>query len=200
MRQAGAIRRISVAVLIDGITSIGTNGEPIWEPRPVEEIVALRGLVIAAIGFDEARGDIVTVASLAFQPDATPGELVESGRLLRFFESNAMTLIQIGVLSLVVLVLTLTVVRPILTRSVRSVPNVGAIAGPSPFAVGPAGSGALPQQIQPGMPAPEVGAGHSAPDADALRIAVADQPEQTVSMLRDWLTPVEVTASKVAAA
>jgi flagellar biosynthesis/type III secretory pathway M-ring protein FliF/YscJ len=33
VRQAGAIRRISVAVLVDGITSTGTDGAPAWEPR-----------------------------------------------------------------------------------------------------------------------------------------------------------------------
>ncbi len=30
VRQAGAIRRISVAVLVDGITSTGADGEPVW--------------------------------------------------------------------------------------------------------------------------------------------------------------------------
>ena len=43
---------------------------------------SLRNLVIAAIGFDEKRGDIVTVDSLAFQPDATPGALVDLGAFL----------------------------------------------------------------------------------------------------------------------
>lgn len=190
VRQAGAIRRISVAVLVDGITTVGDDGEPGWEPRPAAELTALRGLVIAAIGFDEARGDIVTVESMAFQPDATPGALVEPSLMLRFFERNAMTLIQIGVLSVVVLVLALTVVRPILTRPVPAVPKVGQIAGAidGPASVAGAhldaapGTTALPKPNQPGLPAP---------DAEALRHAIAERPEQTVSMLQEWLGAAE---------
>jgi flagellar M-ring protein FliF len=191
VRQAGAIRRISVAVLIDGITSNGGDGAPIWEPRPEAEITALRDLVVAAIGFDETRGDIVTVESMAFQPDATPGELVEAGRWLRLLESNAMTLVQIGVLALVTLVLALTVVRPILTRPAPLVTRAGAIAGPAPIVGSLLTASALPPPDQPGVPAPAGGDNRPAPDADALRLAVAGQPDQTVTMLRDWLAPVE---------
>jgi flagellar M-ring protein FliF len=190
VRQAGAIRRISVAVLVDGITTVGDDGGPGWEPRRAAELTALRGLVVAAIGFDEARGDIVTVESMAFQPDATPGALVEPSLMLRFFERNAMTLIQIGVLSVVVLVLALTVVRPILTRPVPAVPKVGQIAGAidGPASVAGAhldaapGTTALPKPNQPGLPAP---------DAEALRHAIAERPEQTVSMLQEWLGAAE---------
>jgi flagellar M-ring protein FliF len=191
VRQAGAIRRISVAVLVDGITTAGDDGEPGWEPRPAAELTALRGLVIAAIGFDEARGDIVTVESMAFQPDATPGALVEPSLMLRFFERNAMTLIQIGVLSAVVLVLALTVVRPILTRPVPAILKAGqiagAIAGPAPATGAPLGGAigttALHQPNQPGLPAP---------DGEALRLAIAERPEQTVSMLQEWLGATEL--------
>jgi flagellar M-ring protein FliF len=194
------IASASVAVLVDGITTAGDDGEPGWEPRPAAELTALRGLVIAAIGFDKARGDIVTVESMAFQPDATPGALVEPSLMLRFFDRNAMTLIQIGVLSVVVLVLALTVVRPILTRPVPAILNagqiVGAIAGPAPATGVPLGGAlgttALPQPNQPGLPAPESAADLPAPDGEALRLAIAERPEQTVSMLQEWLGATEL--------
>jgi flagellar M-ring protein FliF len=196
VRQAGAIRRISVAVLVDGITSTGADGAPVWEPRSEAELKTLRGLVVAAIGFDEARGDIVTVESMEFQPDATPGALVESSPLLRLFERNAMTLIQIGVLSLVVLVLALMVVRPILTRPVPALAAVGAIAGLAPAAGGPPRAAALAPPDQPGLPAPEGGENRPASNGEALRLAVTERPEQTVSMLREWLAPTELVPSE----
>jgi flagellar M-ring protein FliF len=200
VRQAGAIRRISVAVLIDGITSEGTSGEAIWEPRPVAEIKSLRDLVVAAIGFDEARGDVVTVESMAFQPDATPGELVEAGRWVRILESNAMTLIQIAVLASVILILALTVVRPILTRRPLVRPSIGAIAGPAPNLGEPAIAGALPQPIQPGLPPPADGSAQPAPNAEMLRLAVSGQPDQAVTKLQDWLAPAELASANAALA
>ena len=196
VRQPGAIRKISVAVLVDGIVTEGADGTPIWTARTSEELATLRNLVIAAIGFDEARGDIVTVDSLAFQPDATPGELVETGPLQRFLERNAMTLIQLGFLALVALVLAMTVIRPLL-RAKRTddelPPGLESLAEASP---------------EDGLPAlGAVGAGGEAPDeigalgdlpefemepviaspAETLRAAVTERPEETITMLREWL-------------
>jgi flagellar M-ring protein FliF len=155
----------------------------------------LRELVVAAIGFDKARGDIVVVESMAFQPDATPGALVESSPLLRFFERNAMSMIQIGVLSLVALVLALTVVRPILTRPMPAISAAGALAGPALIAGDPSIVGAPSQPDQPGLPAPEGNQVHRAPDGESLRLAIAERPEQTVSMLQEWLSPVELATA-----
>ena len=98
--------------------------------------------------------------------------------------------------AVVALVLTLTVVRPILTRPAPAVTVAGAIAGPATASGGPhlAGvpAGSLPQPDQPGLPPPEGGEKHPVLDGDALRLAVAERPEQTVSMLQEWLTPTEL--------
>ena len=179
-------------MLVDGITSTGADGEPVWEPRPEAELTVLRDLVVAAIGFDEARGDVVTVESMEFQVDVTPGALIEARPLLRLLERNAMTLIQVGVLALVALVLTLTVVRPILTRPAPALAAAGAIAGPAPAPGEAARTDALPHPGQPGLPAPEGGEDSAAPGGEALRLAVAEQPDQTVTMLKEWLAPTEL--------
>lgn len=199
VRQPGAIRKISVAVLVDGIVTEGPDGEPVWTARTAEELETLRKLVIAAIGYDEKRGDIVTVDSLAFQPDATPGALVEVGPFQRFLERNAMTLIQLGFLALVALVLGLTVIRPLLRarRADDEVPpglETLARAGleDEPPALGgltDAGGagdvGALGE-----LPDLNVEPVEMAPD-EALREAVAERPEETIAMLRDWLETAE---------
>ncbi len=94
--------------------------------------------------------------------------------------------------ALVALVLALTVVRPILTRPVPTLAAVGAIAGPAPTAGEPTRAEALAQPSKPGLPAPEGGEDRPAPDGEALRLAVVERPEQTVSMLREWLAPTEL--------
>ncbi|MEL6337436.1 MAG: flagellar basal-body MS-ring/collar protein FliF, partial [Pseudomonadota bacterium] len=121
IRQPGAVARLSVAVLVDGITETGPDGTTSWSPRPTEELAALRSLVMAAVGFEEARGDTVVVESMAFQPPPDLGTEVESDALGRFLEQNAMTLIQIAVLAGVIVLILLTVVRPLLTRRAEDV-------------------------------------------------------------------------------
>ncbi|HSF94691.1 MAG TPA: flagellar M-ring protein FliF C-terminal domain-containing protein [Thermohalobaculum sp.] len=195
VRQAGAIRRISVAVLVDGITAQADGGEPVWEARPAEELAALRQLVIAAIGYDEGRGDIVTVESMQFQPDATPGALVEASPWMRLLERNAMTLIQIGVLAVVTLVLALAVVRPILTRPMPALLPAGreiaAIAGPGAGAEG----GGAGTPVRTGEIVTDSAEPERIPDSERLRLAATEKPEQTVSTLHDWLTSTEGEAA-----
>ena len=54
--------------MVDGIREAGADGKEVWAPRPAEEMETLRQLVRSAIGFDEARGDTVTIESLQFSP------------------------------------------------------------------------------------------------------------------------------------
>lgn len=182
VRQPGAIRRISVAVLVDGITREGPDGEVIWEPRPEAELAALRELVTAAIGYDEARGDVVAVESMAFEPDATPGTEVSASPWADFLARNAMTLVQLGILALVVLVLGLRVVRPLLLGT--AAPG-GAFGGRQIEAVADR-SGLLPEPEADGLSEPPAAA--TAPDGERLRRVLAERPEETVATLRDWLS------------
>lgn len=192
VRDAGTIKRISVAVLVDGITAPNAAGEPVWQPRPPDELQALEGLVRAAIGFSEERGDVVRIESMAFQPDATPGALVEASPALRFLERNALTLIQIGVLAFVTLVLALTVLRPLLLSRVEpDAPTIlpyDAVEGDGPVGLTAPAGGAL---TGPTGAADAQGDAAGDPptlsDAESLRVAVLDHPEKSVDMLRDWL-------------
>ncbi len=111
----GQVRRITVAVMVDGITETAANGTTSWSPRSPEEITSLKTLVESAIGFDAARGDVVTIESLQFPEQAVVGtELTDDdGTLL---SGGLISMIQTGVLAVVALLLGLFVVRPILTQ------------------------------------------------------------------------------------
>ncbi|MFK7945372.1 MAG: flagellar basal-body MS-ring/collar protein FliF [Paracoccaceae bacterium] len=191
VRQPGAIRRISVAVLVDGIISENANGDSEWQPRPEDELDALRELVVAAIGFDEDRGDIVVVESMAFQPDATPGALVEVGPLMRFLERNAMTLIQLGFLGVVVLVLAMTVIKPLITKTApeEDPANVALLGGLEPGSTASAeGSEGLPSPDSvDGGAVDTVQLDPTLPPGEALRNLISDRPEQAAEMLSTWL-------------
>jgi flagellar M-ring protein FliF len=114
VKTPGAIRRMTVAVLVDGVQVADANGQMQWQARPDEELAALRDLVAASVGYDETRGDVITLKSMAFEPVATTGTEASSS-LLSAFPINVMSLVQLAVLAIVTLVLGLFVLRPILT-------------------------------------------------------------------------------------
>ena len=66
IREPGEVQRISVAVLVNGIYNVASTGDVDYEERSPEELARLTELVKTAVGFDEARGDTVSVDSLRF--------------------------------------------------------------------------------------------------------------------------------------
>lgn len=117
-RGPGAVRRLTVAVLVNDATTLDASGAPVTAPRSADELAALRDLVASAVGFDEARGDVLTLKSMAFEPIVPIG--TEAVKAAAVTPLNLMSLIQIGVLAMVTLVLGLFVVRPILISGRRA--------------------------------------------------------------------------------
>ncbi len=66
IREPGDVARLSVAVMVNGIYEVADDGSVTYAERPAEELERLAQLVRAAVGFDAARGDTVTVDSLRF--------------------------------------------------------------------------------------------------------------------------------------
>lgn len=66
----GNILKLSAAVLVDGKQVYQPDGsKPDFEPRTESEILMIEELVKSAIGFQEKRGDSVTVRNMMFQLD-----------------------------------------------------------------------------------------------------------------------------------
>ncbi len=74
IRGVGTIRRLSVAVMVDGkyISAKGKNGQPVQQyvPRSPQEMTKLTSVVKSAIGYDAKRGDVVNVVNIAFDHSA----------------------------------------------------------------------------------------------------------------------------------
>jgi flagellar M-ring protein FliF len=122
----GAIKRLSVAVLVNGLTRIDETGATVFEARSEAELSDLRDLVASVIGYDEARGDMLTLRTLEFETAGPVGTASEN----TFFSSlnlDLMSLAQAAVLALVALVLGLFVLRPVLSRAASTeVPRLAA--------------------------------------------------------------------------
>jgi flagellar M-ring protein FliF len=71
--HAGSLKRITVAVVLDGVART-EGGKTIELPRDPAELEKLRALVRSAVGASDARGDVVTVDSAMFDTAHTPVE------------------------------------------------------------------------------------------------------------------------------
>ncbi|WP_052389270.1 flagellar basal-body MS-ring/collar protein FliF [Belnapia moabensis] len=70
-REPGAVRRLSVAVVVDGAPD--ANG--VIQPRSAAELERFTALVRSAVGFNEQRGDRVTVDGMRFLSEDPLGTL-----------------------------------------------------------------------------------------------------------------------------
>jgi flagellar M-ring protein FliF len=213
-REQPAIRRVSVAVLVDGVWEPVEGGPPRWRERTQEELNRITALARSAVGFDERRGDRVEVVSLRFaEPppaEAAPegfvilGQTVPPALLGRVVES--------AILALVALVAILLVGRPLVGRlGLALAPQPALAAAGAAGALGTAAADAAlaAPEGTPALPAAQGGAPADAAGEDqlvhvaqvegqirasalqALAELVEKEPDQSAALIRRWLTPQE---------
>ncbi|WNB77539.1 flagellar basal-body MS-ring/collar protein FliF [Methylomonas koyamae] len=107
----GALRRLSIAVVVDDKKVVQADGKVAQQAYSQEDLNQLRDLVKQAVGYDNSRGDQVTVTNVAFKlPEALEGLPSEPIWDQPWFAS---ALKQLGAV-LVVLLLIMGVLRPAL--------------------------------------------------------------------------------------
>lgn len=193
MLRAGDVSRLSVAVLVNGTYTVDDNGNRQFSERPAEEVQRIEALVKSAMGFDEARGDTVTVDSLEFidpassLPDAYEATIVDT------LENNMMTLIKWLLSLIAVVAIGLIFVRPILSK----------VFEPAGLALNIRNDGqAATQTLDPSMfvdsAIAQPGAGEKAKfdsvegevnmgTVHRLRSLVNGHPDDAIQILRNWM-------------
>lgn len=169
-QASGVIQRLSVAVLIDNKPAAG--GGP-GEPLTQEELDSLTDLSMRAVGFDEARGDTISVLNSAFQtlpavPPIEPPGLLEQPFIWDIARQ--------GVVAVLVLVLALVVVRPMIRQLTTPQPALlgGAAGAGAPGALpGPAAPAALPMSYTERV--------------EAARDVASNDPRQVAEVVRNWV-------------
>ncbi len=202
-QDGGQVKKLSVAVAVDGVSSSVAGGKDDYKPRSAQEMQQIEALVKSAIGYDKSRGDAVQVVNMPFAkvdlgpttPAATP--------LLGLDSSDWLKIIEVAILSLTALLIGFFVARPLIARM---------------FAPNPSGSGQqmiaqqyvagqlpAPAQASSGAPALQsASAGALAPPDNMIDISriegqvressirkvgevVQAHPEEALAILRSWL-------------
>ncbi len=175
-QSTGSIRRLSVAVLLDEKRVTAEDGTVTSVKMPPEELEAIQKLVRDAVGYDEARGDTVSVSSMPFY-QSPPVEAAEEPGLLQ--SPTVQSLGKQGLAAILILVVALVLVRPLL-RALGGGPGPGGQPGLPAYA-GSSGGGGM-------GPPPEQRVPLSYDDKISVARQLADKnPERVAQIVRAWV-------------
>jgi flagellar M-ring protein FliF len=177
---AGEIRKLSIAVVVDGIYQKNDKGEETFQERPKKELDQLEDLVRKSAGFNASRGDQATVASLPFnraEADVTASAPWQD-RLIPF-----LPFVRYFVLLVAVVLVVLFVFRPFL----RALLAAGSHAGAEPHQALPS-SREMPalRQGTPALPEGKADFAGLSHDTMVQQLAGADA-KKFAELLRNWL-------------
>jgi len=178
----GEIRKLSIAVLVDGIYTKDDKGKEVYQERSKKELESLEELVRKSAGFNAARGDQVVVTSMPFTKMEADAALTGGGwqEALR----SALPFVKYVFIVAAFVVVLLWVVRP-LVRAVAAVPTTY---------VAPAAGMGTASMTAPSLPGgegvPLVGApAEKAPqtEAEIVRQLAAADAKRFAEILRNWV-------------
>jgi flagellar M-ring protein FliF len=177
-QPAGKLHRLTVAVLIDNLHTTGKDGKPAEVPLTAPQLEHITQLVKDAVGFDESRGDAVNVVNQSFTPEAP---MAEEGDLEKppIWESPLFQeLAKLVAGAIVLLVLVLSVLRP-LVRNLMSSARAAALAAP-----------AAPSQAVVAERESAKAVTHEVQVA-AARSLVGQDPKRVAQVVRGWVNQDE---------
>ena len=204
IQEPSDMKRLSVAVAIDGITAPGADGKPgAYTPRSAQEMQRIEQLVRTAVGYNADRGDQVTVVNVRFPATEAAGGVETTNPLMGFDKNDIMRAVELGIIAIVAILMILFIVRPLLKPPPnRNLPALASGAGGArmvsadgqplqvtldpatgqPLAL-PGPSNELEQRIDIARIEGQVKA------SSVKRVAefVENHPEESVTLLRTWL-------------
>jgi flagellar M-ring protein FliF len=186
----GALRKLSIAVVVDYKDSVDEEGNAARVPLSEEELARITGLVRDAVGYDEARGDTVNVINASFvqveeEEFEIPAIPIWENPLV--WNVSKMVLGALGVLLLI-----FGVLRPTMKGLSTEAPQLPAAAGEGAAGLPPgqAAAGALPGGED------QLSLTHQGPSQydqkleNAQSVAQED-PKQVAQIVKTWLAADE---------
>lgn len=189
--QPGQIKRLSVAVLING-RYVEEEGSLVYQDRSPEELERIGNLVRSAVGFDEARGDSVTVDSMEFVDYAFDLGAPAGSAFKTILAENMVDIIR-WLIALAALALVVFALRPLVARLLPEPKSAAATAG----AAASAPSMSVPEdeaaeraeaaEDEPTVAIDQVSGNVQASKINRLSEIIEDNQEQAVKVIKAWL-------------
>ena len=197
VQQPGQIKRLSVAVAVDGTTGPAIHGKPgPYTPRSADDMKRIDQLVRSAMGFDDKRGDQVSVVNVPFNRDLD-GEGASVASAFSFDKNDVMRGAELLVLAGVAGMIVFFVVKPMLKVSAGGGTTATALTA-TPRAIGadgqPVAAGSLAHDGQLALPGPDdridiarIEGQVKASSVKRVAEFVDRHPDESVAILRSWL-------------
>lgn len=192
VREAGVVKHLSVAVLVDGMTITDDQGQRTYQPRSADELQQLTTLIRGAVGYNAERGDKVEVVSMRFA-DADLPDVPASESFLGLEKQDLFKLAEYGALLLLAVLALLLVVRPVVARVIDTValpplpPQPDLLTAPpaNPALTGPAAESesGLEEMIDISRVEGRV----KASSVKRVSEIVEKHPEESLAILRSWM-------------
>ncbi|MDC0611045.1 flagellar basal-body MS-ring/collar protein FliF [Vibrio sp.] len=192
-KQTGVIARQTVAVAVKERQIVNPEtGEVTYQPITDAQLQSIRQVLIGAVGFDEARGDLLNVLSMQFAPPEVAADLdvpiwenPNFGDWVRWLAS-----------ALVIIVIVLVLVRPAMKKLINPVSDDDdQLYGPDGLPIGADGETSLIGGDIDSTDLFEFGSSIDLPnlhkDEDvlkAVRALVANEPELAAQVVKNWMT------------
>lgn len=187
LENPGKIHRLTAAIVVNDrlIRAASKTSQAEWQPRSADELRNLITLAQAAVGFDAARGDMLTVEDLAFDENRPLPSTPLPAQILSAAEKSPV-LVKYLTLLLGLLAVAAFAVRPVLRRA--SSPRSENAASPgTPFELAGQSSSATPA-LNPSMPAqldPE--RTRTQEILDQISSQLRRDPAQSSRLLQSWI-------------
>lgn len=192
--EGGRVKRLSVAVAVDGVAGAPAEGggDSPWAPRDPAELERITALVRSAVGYDAERGDTVEVVNVRFAQPETQGTEATKPSPFDPSKIEPMRVAELAAALIAALALIIFVVRPLIK---------GLLGQAAPALPPPAPAAALAAAGAPALAAPErdpfaeagvdIAQFNGSVRASSVRKVaevVQANPDQSVTILRDWLS------------
>lgn len=192
--KVGKVDRLAVSVALDYTKSVNDAGEAVYTPRTPQEVENIRQLLLGGLGINDARGDILALASVSFnRPDVEP--IIEED----FWETETFQgYVRFGGSLLVIILTLLLIVRPIMKKLLYPEPTETEEDYELGGAIGSIDNDNLQLLSDDHNDTPDFGLNNSGqiklPDLHkhedllkAVRALVANEPGLSAQVIREWL-------------
>lgn len=200
VRETGEVKKLSVAVLVDGSYTTDDKGVKTYQPRSKEELDKIAALVRSAVGFDEKRGDTIEVSNLPFAAEDVAANEEDPHLLFGFERSDLVSLAETTIVMIMLILVVVLVLQPMVGRLINTeapTPDesleADLLAGspPPPALTGPQEDDLESQELVADENLINVQRVEGKVKASSIKKVediVQSYPSETVSVLRSWMT------------
>lgn len=192
VRESGVVRRLSVAVIVDGIYTKAADGKQTYKPRDAKEMAKLTALVRSTIGYSASRSDTVEVVNMRFATGPVEIGMEAEESLFDFSKAEYLRLAEIAVLAILGILVLLLVIRPLLKRLVDFDPAtardmIRTAAASAPRLAAPEESEEEEARAESLIDLEQVEGKVRASSISKLGDLVDNHPDETVAIIRNWM-------------